>query len=274
MLTGWLRRGVLVLCSVVLFLVSGQAAAMAGGGPGGGDPFGSVQCGQSFSPSCTVTAGGGGTHTVATGPSGPAGCAGTMNPQFGCVPAGCQISVNVLACPFGIGGPGGPPAPGVLAQLAVRLLRIPAPVIRSSPAAGILQLTEFPTWLWVSRDIWVPVSQTAAVPGERVTATATPVAVSWQMGDGRTAVCRGPGTPYSSRWNPRSPSPDCGYTYQTSSAGQPGSAFPVTVTITWNITWIATGGAGGALPPLFSAAAGQFRVAESQARNTATGSAL
>jgi hypothetical protein len=46
----------------------------------------------------------------------------------------------------------------------------------------------------------------------------------------------------------------------------------VTATITWNITWQAADGTGGALPPLFSTAAAAFRVAESQAVNITGGS--
>jgi len=271
-LTPWLRRIGVVLFAAATILASGGAVAMAQGGSGGGGPFGSVQCGQSYSPSCTVTAGSGGSTQVtgATMP-GPGGCAGTISKQFGCVPPGCTITIATVFCPLGFGGPAGPPAPGALAALAVRLLRIPAPVIRSSPSVNTLQLTRFPTWLWIDPAIWKPVSQTAAVPGERVTATATPVSVSWSMGDGTTVVCSGPGTPYSSRFSPASQSPDCGYTYQTSSAGKPNGAFPARVMITWNITYTATAGPGGTLPPLFTTAATAFRVAESQAINTTSG---
>lgn len=173
------------------------------------------------------------------------------------------------------GGPAAPaaaaPDPAVLAQLAVQYLRLPDPVIRSSPAPGALQLTRLPTWLWIAPAIWRPQSRTAQVPGESVTATATPVAASWSMGDGHTVTCRGPGTPYKSGDSPAAASPTCGYTYTRSSAGQPGAAFHVTVTITWDITWTATGGAGGTLPPLSSAAAAALRVAESQAVNTTGG---
>jgi hypothetical protein len=144
-------------------------------------------------------------------------------------------------------------------------------VIRSSPAAGDLQLTQLPTWLWISRALWAPRSQTAAVPGEQVTATATPVSVSWRMGDGTTVTCNGPGTPYSNRFNPAFRSPDCGHTYTRSSAGQQDGAYPVTATITWDITWAGTGGAGGTLPPLLSTSVAAFRVAESQAVNTSAG---
>jgi hypothetical protein len=159
----------------------------------------------------------------------------------------------------------------VLAALVRQILVLPSPVIQSSPAPGSLQLTRLPTWLWISHTVWTPKSKTATVPGESVTATATPVSVVWHSGDGSTVTCHGPGIPYTSAYSPSSASPDCGHTYTRSSAGQPGGAYHVTATITWDITWTGTGGAGGALPPLFTTAAMAFRVAESQAVNTSGG---
>jgi hypothetical protein len=91
------------------------------------------------------------------------------------------------------------------------------------------------------------------------------------MGDGQTVTCRGPGTPYTASDDPASASPTCGYTYPVSSAGRPDGTFPVSVTITWDITWTGTGGAGGELPPLFTTAAVAMRVAESQTVNTGGG---
>jgi hypothetical protein len=267
------------LAMTALFLALGQSAAQAGGHGGGGkDPFGGVACGQANAPSCTVTAGTPGSAGQPTGKhgsllaaGGPGGC---THSQFGCVPPGCTINQNTLACPLGIPGPGGPgvPPPGVLGQIARRLLVLPSPVIRSSPKPGDLQLVHLPVWLWVNRAVWAPMSKTAAVPGERVTATATPVSVTWRTGDGSVVTCRGPGTPYTRRYSPASASPDCGHTYSRSSAGQPRGAYKVTATITWIVTWQATGGAGGTLPPLFTVAAAAFRVAESQAVNIAAGS--
>ena len=90
------------------------------------------------------------------------------------------------------------------------------------------------------------------------------------MGDGATVTCKGPGTPYEDG-NPAAASPTCGYTYSQSSAGQPSGAYRVTVTITWGINWKGPGGAGGALAPLQTTGAAQFRVAESQALNTSGG---
>ena len=281
--------------AVVLLLAAGQQAALAGGGPGNSGFYGNVTCDQSYSPQCQVTAGSGpsagtpasagpqagGQQAAGTAAGGGAagGCAGTVSKTFGCVPAGCQVTVQTLACPIGVGAPANnrvvavpaPPDPAVLAALARQTLGLPSPVIRSSPAQNALQLTNLPTWLWISPAEWAPRSKTATVPGESVTATATPVSVTWHPGDGSTVTCHGAGTPYTSADNPALASPDCGHTYTSSSAGQPGGAFQATATITWDITWQGAGGAGGALPPLFTTTTAAFRVAESQALNTSGG---
>lgn len=282
-LTGGIRLLILATLLIAAVAVCWQPAALAAAAGGGTGPFTNVQCGQAFSPSCVVSAGSPGTTDTAAQPSGPSagtagsggGCAGTESAQFGCVPAGCQVAAATLACPLGVPGAaaagGALPAPGTLAQLAVRVLDLPGPVIRSSPSPGDLQLVHLPVWLWVNPAVWVPVSKTASVPGERVTATATPVSVSWRMGDGVTVTCHGPGVAYTATDSPAAASPACGYTYTSSSAGQPGGAYHVRATITWDIRWRAAGGAAGTLPPLFSAAAAGFRVAESQAVDVAGG---
>ena len=290
---------VLAAVLAAALLLAGQQAALADGGPGGGSGggnlFGNVTCAQSYAPQCQVTAGsaplagtpagtgtgtGGepGAGTTAAGGGGTGGgCSGTVSKTFGCVPAGCQVTVATLACPIGAaappgapagGRPPGLPAPGALAALARQTLGLPSPVIDSSPAQNALQLVNLPTWLWISPAQWAPRSKTATVPGESVTATATPVSVTWHPGDGSTVTCDGAGTPYTSADNPGSASPDCGHTYASSSAGQPGGAFTATATITWDVTWRGPGGAGGALAPLFTTAAAEFRVAESQALDT------
>jgi hypothetical protein len=276
-----LMRPATAVFAAAVFSLAWQPTALAGGGPGSGGPFSSVACGQGYSPSCSVTAGSPGTSASGHdgGPLAAAsapGCAGSQSSQFGCVPAGCSVTVATLACPVGVTGAAFRqaqlPAPGVLALIARSYLVLPSPVIRSSPAPGDLQLVDLPVWLWVSPAMWAARSATATVPGEQVTATATPVNVAWHMGDGSTIVCHGPGTPYSSRYSPSSASPDCGHIYRVSSAGQPGSVYHVVATITWQVTWQATGGTGGVLPPLFSTSAAVFQVAESQAVNTAGGS--
>ena len=159
--------------------------------------------------------------------------------------------------------PGGVPlpSPAELAAQAKNQLRLPAPKIQANPVGD--QLVNLPTWLWLDRGSWGAVSATAAVPGVSVTAVATPISVTWSMGNGDSVTCNGPGTPFPAGADPKSSSPDCGYTYRTSSAGQFGEAFGVTATVTWTVTWSGAG-QGGAFPNLTTSTSVAFRVAESQ----------
>jgi hypothetical protein len=158
-------------------------------------------------------------------------------------------------------GPGAQPSPAELAQQARSQLRLPTPKVKANPAGD--QLVNLSTWLWLDRGGWGPVSATAEVPGVSVTAVATPTSVTWSMGDGGSVTCTGPGSPFPAGGDPKGTSPDCGYTYHTSSAGRPGDAFPVTATVNWTVTWSGAG-QGGTFPNLTTSESVAFRVAESQ----------
>jgi hypothetical protein len=155
--------------------------------------------------------------------------------------------------------------PVALAQQAVKQLGFGAPTIEMSPPAGSPQLVGVATWLWIDPGAWGTLTASASAGPVTTTATATPSKVVWNMGDGDTVTCGGPGTPYS----PSDPnaSTDCSYTWP-----QAGS-FTVTATVYWSVTWTATGAPGGgnlgiqAGPP----AAVQVAVTESQAINTPSG---
>jgi hypothetical protein len=155
--------------------------------------------------------------------------------------------------------------PVALAQQAVKQLAFGSPTIEMSPPAGSPQLVGVATWLWIDPGAWGTLTASASAGPVTTTATATPSKVVWNMGDGDTVTCGGPGTPYS----PSDPnaSTDCSYTWP-----QAGS-FTVTATVYWSVTWTATGATGGgnlgiqAGPP----AAVQVAVTESQAINTPSG---
>jgi hypothetical protein len=157
------------------------------------------------------------------------------------------------------------PSPEELAEQARSRLRLPSPVIASSPAGT--QLVWLPTWLWLDRATWQPQSATASVPGVSVTATATPVSAFWVMGDGFTVTCTGPGTPFPAHGDPRAPSPDCGHIYHRASAGVAGERFPATATVSWRIAW-AGAGSSGTFPDMTTSVSASFRVAEAQALGT------
>lgn len=161
--------------------------------------------------------------------------------------------------------PDGTAGPSVadVAQQAYGQLRLTQPRIGVSPVAD--QLVHLPTWLWL--DGWGAVSATASVPGVAVTATATPESVSWSMGDGGTVNCDSPGVRFTAEHDPAAESPSCGYTYGSSSAGQPGGVFEVTAIVEWTVSW-SSAGQSGVFPGLTTSAATQLRVVESPALNT------
>jgi hypothetical protein len=169
--------------------------------------------------------------------------------------------------PAGASGGAGPRlSPQQVAVEAVAHLRLPVPEIVTNPAVSAQNLVGVPVWLWISRGAWAARSATAAVPGVRVTATATPAQVTWRTGDGAGLTCAGPGTPWTAGTTPTAASPDCGHTYTASSAAAPAGRFRLTATITWAVTWVGAG-RSGALPALSTADSVRLRVGESQALN-------
>lgn len=172
--------------------------------------------------------------------------------------------------------------PAQLSVDAKNQINPPLPTIQMSPAADAnhWQYVHVPSWLWVPATSWVPLTATAAVPGVVVTATAVPVELDITYTDGgvsHTVACRGPGTPYSdalaAQENPQKPlnaaSPDCGWVFQNSSAGQPSEAVPVRAVIKYNASWTVTGAPGGGNLGVVTSPATVFsvRVAEVQALN-------
>jgi len=161
--------------------------------------------------------------------------------------------------------------PAVLAQQALSKLQLAAPSIEMAPPATSEQLVNVSTWLWIDPAAWQGLSATAAAGPVSATATATPVEIVWNMGDGNQVTCAGPGTPYDPS-NPNATT-NCSYTWTQSSADQPGNAYQVTATVYWQVTWTAAGTFGGGnlgqVPG--PVARVSVRVAESQAVNTASG---
>ncbi|WP_194922657.1 hypothetical protein [Catenulispora pinisilvae] len=151
-----------------------------------------------------------------------------------------------------------------LAQKAAKQIRLTAPVLNMSPWVDGPQWVNFPMFLWTDVEAWHPLSATASVPGLQVSATATPEDVIWDMGDGGTVSCAGPGTPFTDSTPAAASSPTCGYLYKRASDAEPGGTFTVRGTETWRVTWVG-GGQRGTLPDLSATSSIAVRVAESQA---------
>ena len=166
---------------------------------------------------------------------------------------------------------GGAPAPdpGQVAEQERAKLKLPSPVIHTSPdnPRGVVN---FPTWLWVDPAFWAPRDVTTdPLRGVSATMLATPRSVSWATGDGTVVTCDGPGTPFEPGvTRPSAASPDCGHTYTRSSAGEPGGRYQLAATMTWTLTWQLQGGPVNTLDDLTSQGTADLQVAEYQALNT------
>ena len=161
--------------------------------------------------------------------------------------------------------PTAPLAPAALAEQAEKELGLPSPAIETAPPNGSPQLVGVATWLWIDPGAWQTLTASATAGPVTATATAVPTKVVWDMGDGDTVTCDGPGTPYSS--SDPDATTDCSYTWP-----DPGS-YTVTATVYWSVTWTATGAAGGGNLGEQGGPAAQVavQVTESQAINTPSG---
>ncbi len=135
--------------------------------------------------------------------------------------------------------------PRALAEQAADRVPMPLPDAHLNPPEDREQVVNLQTWLWVDSAQWHPLTAAASAGAVTVTATATPQSVTWAMGNGDTVTCQGPGTAYDYGRPSSQQSTNCGYTYRHSSASQPAGAFTVRATVDWNVTWTASGIAGG-----------------------------
>jgi hypothetical protein len=158
------------------------------------------------------------------------------------------------------------PTPAQLAQQALAKLHLlgaqigMAPQTRGSGAVGL------PVWMWttVTPQTWGPQSASASGGTVTVTITAKASRIVWDMGDGHSATCGNPGTPYSASYG-NTDSPTCGYRYAepSSTTTHPHGRYRITATTFWTVTW-SGGGQSGVLNPT-SQAQSSIEIGEIQA---------
>lgn len=145
-------------------------------------------------------------------------------------------------------GSGAGPSPRDVAQLAIDRMGLRAIDIGIVPKPGLqsVGLVGMPVWMWVQTPnihTFGPITASASAGGITITATATVLEITWDMGDGTQVVCRTAGKPYRPSFG-RMESPDCGHVYETSSVDQPGGRYAVSATSEWVITWSGAGQTG------------------------------
>ncbi|MEV8567871.1 hypothetical protein AB0436_20225 [Streptomyces sp. NPDC051322] len=146
--------------------------------------------------------------------------------------------------------------PETLAGLAYEQIHVPGTKVTLAPSGA--SKVNLPTWAWLDKGDFQPVSVTASLdaPGLHIEATtvAKPVALSINPGtkDAELLPASGKcvlnddgsiGQPYAR--GKADETPPCGVIYRRSSGN---GTFDLRATATWEITWTGTGGAGGSLP--------------------------
>jgi hypothetical protein len=164
---------------------------------------------------------------------------------------------------------GGLVDPYQLALDALASVGIAPPAIRTSPSENGRLYVQVPTWLWLDRTWWQSYEATANAGRVWSTVKATPVATTWNLGDGGRVSCRGPGT----AWRAGLPedASDCTHTYRTSSAGQSDGTFTLQATVTLEVTWTSNVTGGGTLPAISRTSTLEVDVGEIQAIGTGGG---
>jgi hypothetical protein len=154
--------------------------------------------------------------------------------------------------------------PVVVAEQAASQLAFASPKIEMAPPTGAAQLVGVATWLWIDPAAFQTLTATASAGTVTTTATASPTKVVWDMGDGHSVTCDGPGTPYEPS-NPNGTT-DCSYTWSVA------GSYHVTATVYWSVSWTAVGAAGGGNLGVQAGPAAQVpvTVTESQAINTSS----
>ena len=163
-----------------------------------------------------------------------------------------------------------PPDPAVLAQQAYTELTVPKPEAQRSPPEtnsdpdnGGLPYTwlGLHTWVWVNN--WQPLQRTVDLRGVSATVTATPTSLSFDPGNGDSAVtCPGPGRPWTEADGNQPPTGGgCAYMYRSVTPDGPLTA---TTGITWSVAWTSNTGAGGTFPALSTATTSSFLVEQIQ----------
>ncbi|HEY8547733.1 MAG TPA: hypothetical protein VIL36_21870, partial [Acidimicrobiales bacterium] len=157
-----------------------------------------------------------------------------------------------------------PPDVETIARQVYAEVPLVTPEPHTSPPPDAPQLVGFPVYLWVDDLVWRDFSATASVSGISVTVVARPAKVEWDMGDGTVVTCQGSGEAGDER-GADAGAGRCSHVYQHVSDDQPGGRYRASVTVTWIVTWSASTGQSGTLPPASRSADFTMLVTERQA---------
>jgi hypothetical protein len=138
---------------------------------------------------------------------------------------------------------------------------LPAPEPITTPPAGQSSIATVPVFVWTDPAAWTPfeVTRTDALTGLSATATATPMTMTFDPGDGTGALaCNGPGLPYDPQLAGGDPTAQatmpgrCAHAYELLTRNVDGSpvagrppAWSAILSVDWEVMWLATNGQTG-----------------------------
>jgi hypothetical protein len=154
--------------------------------------------------------------------------------------------------------------PRTVALQAERSLRLPQPSGYRSPRQTLtydgspFTYVNLWTWFWTSPGSWQVRTATASAGGMSATVSVRPVSLTFDPGDGSSAVlCGGSGRAWTKADGDRRPSGGgCGFRYLAASSSPVSS----TQSIRWAVSWRASDGASGQLPDLTTSRTGELMV--------------
>jgi hypothetical protein len=131
------------------------------------------------------------------------------------------------------------PTVAQLAQQAMERLPLVGAEIGIAPSPEGVGLVGLHVWMWTDNTeaTWGPVSVSVPGPGITVTAQGQATHIEWDMGDGTTVVCDGPGTPYDPSYGDEPSPTGCSHVYAAPSRDQPDGRYQVTATTDWQVEW-------------------------------------
>jgi hypothetical protein len=139
--------------------------------------------------------------------------------------------------------------------------KIPVPQLAVNPAPEHGGIVNFGMWLALGNP--QPISVQAGIGNVWARTTAEITSTMWEMGNGDSVHCDGPGTPLTPDdpgWNDTAQGP-CGYTYTEKPPPEP---YHVTVTATWTVTWTTSTGTTGTANPITRSTTFDYDVGEIQ----------
>jgi len=224
-----------VLAALMLTISFGLAASFPAAASGGGSWTGSGGCDPYINGTVIPIPCSSGSGTRGYGGGGDAGGGGaTRTGQRAALVSNAAAAPQIT--------------PQLLLVQALGELNVPHLQPVTAPPRGTAGLVGLPEWFWVPADQWHARSLTVTAGPVWATVVAAPIGLAFQPGAGLGPVsCAGPGTAYDSRRPSVQQHTDCSYTYQWPSAGQPENAYHASLTVSWQVSWTGSGGAGGVL---------------------------